>query len=295
MLANNIEKVSCLICNSDRFVEFSSGTRHLNIEPPLSVMRCSSCRLLFLNPRPSANARTQIFAGQKPSGLESYLFNLANYGSVTKSRKELFSNRVKVLAEKYFLNGTNVNVLDIGASSGEFMEAVLEFGWVAIGVEPSTSGVTTAKAKGLHVVQAPAEQLPFPDQSFDLVHSNHVFEHLADPMAAAKEAYRVLKPGGIVFIEVPNQFDNIQFFRYRLMGSVPVRERNIRSIHHLVFFSRKSLRALLHRAGFENIVIKDKYGEGRRGLAYLGSLLIRFIGLFYLGAPVIQAIASKRK
>ncbi|UYN85596.1 MAG: class I SAM-dependent methyltransferase [Cyclobacteriaceae bacterium] len=185
--------------------------------------------------------------------------------------------------------------MDLGSSSGEFMELAADSGWRVIGVEPSIEGVKAAKAKGLHVVQSPAEQLPFPDQSFDLVHSNHVFEHLADPMAAAKEAYRVLKPGGVVFIEVPNQFDNIQFFRYRLMGSVPVRERNIRSIHHLVFFSRKSLRELLHRAGFENIVIKNKYGEGRRGLAYLGSLLIRFIGLFYLGAPVIQAIAMKRK
>lgn len=257
-------------------------------------MRCNSCGLLFLNPRPSAHARDQLFAGLKPAGLESYLNNMANYSAVTKSRKELFNTRVNELSKKYF-HGICIRALDIGASSGEFIEAALDHGWEAMGIEPSVEGAMAAKAKGLSVVQSQAEKLPFPDQSFDLVHSNHVFEHLADPLAAAKEAYRVLKPGGVVFIEVPNQFDNIQFFRYRLTGKIPVRERNMRSIHHLVFFSRKTLYELLHRAGFENIVIKNKYGEGRKGIAYLGSLVIRLIGKFYLGAPIIQAIAIKRK
>jgi SAM-dependent methyltransferase len=250
--------------------------------------------LLFLNPRPSAKARQQIFSGLKPEGLEVYMQNLANYGAVTKSRKALFQARVAELSKKFFPHPTIVKALDVGASSGEFMEAAGEVGWKVTGVEPSAEGVSVATAKGLNVVQSPAEKLPFADQSFDLVHANHVFEHLADPLAAAQEVYRVLKPGGVVFIEVPNQFDNIQFFRYRLIGKVPVRERNIRSIHHLVFFSRKTLRYLLEVAGFKDVVIRNKYGAGRRGLAFLGSLLIRAVGKFYLGGPIIQAIAIKK-
>jgi ubiquinone/menaquinone biosynthesis C-methylase UbiE len=291
-MLSNIENVSCLVCKSVDLIDFYEGSLHLNIEPPIGVTRCKKCRLLFLNPRPSAHARQQIFAGLKPEGLEGYLHNLANYGAVTKSRRELFKARVSEISTHYF-QGKKVAVLDIGASSGEFLEAVIDQGWEAVGVEPSAEGVRAAKAKGLNIIQSPAEMLPFPGHSFDLVHSNHVFEHLADPMAAAKEAYRVLKPGGLVFIEVPNQFDNIRFFRYRLTGTIPVRERNIRSIHHLVFFSRKSLRGLLHGAGFEKIKIKNKYGAGRSGVAYLGSLLVRFVGKFYLGAPVIQALGVK--
>jgi ubiquinone/menaquinone biosynthesis C-methylase UbiE len=201
---------------------------------------------------------------------------------------------VAVLKKKFF-DVSSVQVLDIGASSGEFMEAAQESGWNVTGVEPSMDGVNAARAKGLNVIQSPAEKLPFADQTFDMVHSNHVFEHLADPLAAAREAYRVLKPGGVAFIEVPNQFDNIQFFRYRLMNKVPVRERNIRSIHHLVFFSRRTLRRLLLEAGFEQVDIRNKYGAGRKGLAYLGSLLVRAFGTFYLGAPIIQAVAVKRR
>jgi SAM-dependent methyltransferase len=293
MTEDSVEVTTCLVCGSNDHVNFLPGAKHLNLIPPVGVVRCRSCGLLFLNPRPSSYAREEIWAGRKPKGLEEYLNNLANYGAVTKSRLPLFEKRVAELRSKYFPSGA-VSILDIGASSGEFLEAARQAGWDTFGVEPSTDGVAKARAKGLNVVQSPAESLPFADGTFDLVHSNHVFEHLADPLAAAKEAWRVLRPGGVIFVEVPNQFDNIQFFRYRIMGEVPVRERNIRSIHHLVFFSRKSLRRLLSIAGFSNIVVLNRYGAMRAGWQRLGSIVVRAVGKLYLGAPIIQAIATKR-
>jgi SAM-dependent methyltransferase len=291
--AESFEVIACPICGSGEYASFSAGTRHLNLEVPLGVVRCKSCGLLFLNPRPSPYARQEIWAGRRPAGLEIYLDNLANYGAVTKSQIPLFQKRVEELRARFFPSG-GVKVLDIGASSGEFLEAARSVNWDTYGVEPSVDGVEKARAKLLNVVQAPAESLPFEDNTFDLVHSNHVFEHLSDPLAAARESWRVLKPGGIVFIEVPNQFDNIQFFRYRIMGKIPIRARNVRSIHHLVFFSRNFLRRLLAEAGFKDIVVLNRYGAMRTGWQRLGSIIVRTVGKLYLGAPIIQAIAVKR-
>jgi ubiquinone/menaquinone biosynthesis C-methylase UbiE len=245
-----------------------------------------------MSPRPSAEAQQKIFAGEKPEGLESYLTNLASYGSVTRTRLPLFRKRIEDLLKKFTLP-KDATVLDIGASSGEFLQAANELGWRATGVEPSEAGVKAGIAKGLNMVQSPAESLPFDDATFDLVHSNHVFEHLANPQLAANEAFRVLKKGGLIFIEVPNQFDNIQFFRDRLFGRINVRERTVRSIHHFYFFSKRALYHLLVHAGFHQVKIYDRYGRSRTGLARVASMAMHFLGKFYLGGPIIQGVGKK--
>ncbi len=284
--------LECPLCSATNIQAFKAGSTHLNLDERFGVSRCHSCDLLFLSPRPSDDALHKIFHGKVVDGLKDYTAKPAGYGQVTESRRVLFRHRIKSVTTSYFNNEVGT-LLDIGASSGVFLEEAEKQGWQAYGVEPSTAGTEALVQKGLQAKQAFAENLPFENNYFDWVHSNHVFEHLADPLAAAKEAQRVLKPGGLVFIEVPNQFDNIQFFRYRLMGRIPVRERNIRSIHHLFFFSRKTLRLLLEKAGFHDIEIRDYYGGKRKGLGALGSSLIRLMGKFYLGGPFIQAIARK--
>ena len=55
----------------------------------------------------------------------------------------------------------------------------------------------------------PAKPLPYPDASFDLIFSNWVFEHIADPVTASAELLRVLKPGGWICAVTPNKFGYI--------------------------------------------------------------------------------------
>lgn len=72
-----------------------------------------------------------------------------------------------------------------------------------------------------------AEDLPFTDNSFDMVYSSHVLEHIPDQQKALNEIYRVLKPGGIHFCVVPTSFEKwYSFLNYYLyLGR--------RSVHHL--------------------------------------------------------------
>lgn len=107
-------------------------------------------------------------------------------------------------------------LLEIGSGFGVSLAIMLKrFGVDAYGIEPATEGFDASngcareilRANDLdpaRVIDAVGESIPFPDGSFDIVYSNNVLEHTADPAKVLSEAARVLRPGGMLFVEVPN-------------------------------------------------------------------------------------------
>lgn len=94
------------------------------------------------------------------------------------------------------------SALDIGAAQGGYVTALTRAGFEARGVEPWKPAIDTSremsKRTGVDtdIVEGFAEDLPFEDESFDLVVAMSVMEHVVDPDRVFREAYRVLKPGG---------------------------------------------------------------------------------------------------
>ncbi|MEO7990192.1 MAG: class I SAM-dependent methyltransferase [Chryseolinea sp.] len=288
-----MENIPCSVCQSKKQLAFPEADYHLNLLPPLAIKRCEDCGFIFMSPRPDEQERQMLFSGDVPDMLKPYSMAEANYGAVTQSRLPFFQRRIARLIAASGKKANEIRFLDIGASSGYMVEAAKEAGVQAEGIEPSTSGVEAAKARGIILLKGTAEQLPFPDNHFDIVHSHHVFEHVADPLVSAKEAYRVLKPGGLVLIEVPNQFDNIRFWRDVLFKRVHQRKRDIRSIHHLSFFSKKCMRQLLKRGGFVEVSVSSKYTLTPKGLQIIPGYLSMLAGLFYLGGERVIGMAKK--
>jgi SAM-dependent methyltransferase len=229
--------------------------------------------------------------GSVPASLSDYAASTANYAAVTYSRTALFAKRLETLARLYHVcqAGAVPHFLDIGASSGMLVKLARQKGWAADGLEPSSTGTRAALVQGLVFPQGVAEAIPFASQSFDIVHSHHVFEHLADPLQAIQEAYRLLRPGGLLYIEVPNQFDNIMFQRDIWLGRVPQRQRNLRSIHHLWFFSRRTLMRLFQEAGFRDVHVKDFYAWRPQGWRAPLQWLTRIMGAFFYGGHLLSA------
>jgi ubiquinone/menaquinone biosynthesis C-methylase UbiE len=107
-------------------------------------------------------------------------------------------------------------LLEIGAGCGvNHIVWRRKFGVDGWGVEPegegfeSSAGVARAliAANGLdpdRILNATGEALPFPDNTFDIVYSSNVLEHVGDPTQVLREAVRVLKPGGTLQIVCPN-------------------------------------------------------------------------------------------
>lgn len=141
---------------------------------------------------------------------------------------------------------SGAKLLDVGLGSGAFMELAQAGGWTATGVDLDHRAVKNARAKGLDAIYGGIETLATKCETFDYITISHVIEHVYDPVSVLECAYRLLKPGGRIWIETPNW----RAVGRRIYGRA---WRGLEPPRHLVLFTWDTLGVLLERAGFRNV------------------------------------------
>lgn len=171
--------------------------------------------------------------------------------------------------ERHGLNGMGSGargrLLDVGCGAGYFLDAARVAGWQVAGVELSEPAAAAARASlGLDVRSGSLAQAAFPDNAFDLVTMFEVLEHMCDPGAALTEANRVLRRGGLLAIEVPNDMD-----AYRARFAHPNNRWWIIPPVHLYYFNASTLSRWLLRSGFEPVYLATEGSVGSDVLSLL--------------------------
>ncbi|MEM3512471.1 MAG: methyltransferase domain-containing protein [Candidatus Jordarchaeales archaeon] len=100
------------------------------------------------------------------------------------------------------LDGRGKRALDVGCAYGFVVELLSKLGYDAVGVDVSSYAIR--RGRGGRLVVADAENLPFMEESFNLVTCFAVLEHLLEPGKALQETYRVMRPGGVLVATTPN-------------------------------------------------------------------------------------------
>jgi SAM-dependent methyltransferase len=95
-------------------------------------------------------------------------------------------------------------VLENGCGVGMYLQHLAPYAGSIIGLEFDLERALEAHSQVSAVANAACEQLPFPTASFDAILSHEVLEHVGDDRAAVEEMVRVLKPGGLIVLFVPN-------------------------------------------------------------------------------------------
>ena len=115
------------------------------------------------------------------------------------------------LFEKYEMK-TGMLFLEPGCGRGEFLQNFKNLGLEVFGLDISTEAPKLSKDLTICMANLEKEKIPFPDDHFDVVYCKSFLEHLNSPENYFKEAYRVLKPGGIFLNLVPDWESNYKIY-----------------------------------------------------------------------------------
>ena len=135
---------------------------------------------------------------------------LTGFGRARRSRTE--QGRLRLLMQHAQPPG---DLLEIGPGHGTLAELAVAAGWQYRAIEASPVLITELRQKGLEVVEAWAPPIPMPDASHDVVYADQVLEHMPGIDGARElvaEARRVLRPGGVLFVVVPDYLKERTFF-----------------------------------------------------------------------------------
>ncbi len=113
-----------------------------------------------------------------------------------------------VLADEGVFENANLKILDIGCSFGHILRLLTPETGIGIGIDIDKN--IGSHAENVFFVRTDAENLPFPDESFDLIVCNHVYEHTDSAERLLAEIRRVLGEDGVCYFAGPNKFDLIE-------------------------------------------------------------------------------------
>lgn len=189
-----------------------------------------------------------------------------------RNRPHYLHNTVFQLMKPYPVEASH-RILDIGAGRGDLLGRI-ESPCRKCAVDISPVAVELLNAKGIESAQVDldVESLPFDDASFDFVFCMEVIEHLVRPQQALQEIHRILKPGGLFVISVPNIYQLLTPLLY-LADIPPVNSARYGHLH-VNDFTARLLRKALRENDFE---------------------IVRLAGdaIFPLTDPVSRAIARR--
>jgi SAM-dependent methyltransferase len=207
--------------------------------------------------------------------------------------KRTFYERIERINKKVSNKG---KMLDVGSALGDSLLAARTLGWKDLyGVELSGYAVTESRRRGLSIIRGTLKSAHYKPNYFNVITLQDVIEHVKDPAGETKEIYRVLKPGGFVFIVTPD----IGGFWHRLLGPSWY---HYKPGEHIMYFSQKTLAKVLRDSGFKNIETRKTYHV--MSLEYIFNrlryyapgffeLLLKLIGKNFLGKMSFRVYAGE--
>ena len=236
-----------------------------------TLLRCPACALVWLSHPPQPEEMGEHYT-------DAYHRLISGAGA-----NSLFRWRDRRAALVQYKQGGSL--LDLGCSSGSFLEFLKDESWKLHGIEISADCAKVAEEKsGAQVFVGDILKAPFLPESFDVITCFDVLEHLFEPRRVMAKVTEWLRPGGIFYVLVPN----IDSAEARLFKSY---WGGLELPRHLFHYSPASLRYLAKSTGLQEIsLVTRRNAAVGVNFCYLFDDLFRTVGISrtpqaYLGPP----------
>ncbi|MBX9720435.1 MAG: class I SAM-dependent methyltransferase, partial [Candidatus Obscuribacterales bacterium] len=206
----------CIVCGApapgEQIGEVVEHEYTTTTSMPFPIMRCRSCRLVYLYPRPDVSELGTIY----PPDYYSYHLSMneadQNTGKKSFVQQLFYKNMSNGFKAKIIPNLKSIptdrplRVLDIGCGVGAQLDLLRSFldNSETYGVEIGEPAVNAARKRGHQVYHGRFEDVDLPKNFFDVIISIHVIEHVSRPDTFLEKASELLTDNGIILIETPN-------------------------------------------------------------------------------------------
>lgn len=208
------------------------------------VIDCEQCGFKHITPIPTVEElevvyKHDYYSREKPLYLQRHQEDLEWWNLVYDERYEVLEQALPLDRRR---------ILDVGSGPGYFLARGKERGWDVTGIEPSSQAVVHSRKLGVKVLDGflsdeNADELG----QFDAIHASEMLEHLPDPKTMLRIMHDLLKPGGIMVLSVPNDFNPLQF---AACESELLEQWWVAPPHHINYFDYTSLSTLLSETEF---------------------------------------------
>ncbi|MFT6814364.1 MAG: 2-polyprenyl-3-methyl-5-hydroxy-6-metoxy-1,4-benzoquinol methylase [Sphingobacteriales bacterium] len=231
---------SCVVCNSLNLEDFLIVEDYTVSGEEFPLVKCNDCGIAMTQTVPTEEEIGSYYKSDdyiSHSDTQEGLMNSMYH----KVRKYMLGKKSQIVSD--FTGLSKGSLLDIGCGTGYFGGEMTSKGWSVMGLEPSPEARLVAVSKFGLQAKDPSELYKLEAEKFDAVTMWHVLEHVHKLNEYLQTIHKVLKPGGLLLIAVPNHesFDAKYYKKHWAAYDVP---------RHLWHFTPNSMNELVEKHGF---------------------------------------------
>jgi SAM-dependent methyltransferase len=247
------------------------------------LMKCVQCSARFVLPQPTPAALTAHFEDDRELTDENLEMKFERNREQVLARVAGYIQRLKKRGR----------ILDVGCATGFFLARFFSpRKWEMCGLDLSARPVEKALRKGIRARQGSIHSATFADSSFDVISVIDTFYYFLQPQRELAAFHRVLKPNGMLVLELPLAESRIWRTSHQLGKLLSsARRQLLETSDHLFYYNPKSINLLLERCGFHVTAVLPLPGNRQehflRNLIYRAYSALSLVLHFLSGARIM--------